>query len=77
MPLLLLLLVLPLSLARHDVMMVLHALLTHARSISSVTSALVGVGLGKECALVTDGRFSGASHGLIIGHVTPEAQLGG
>jgi dihydroxyacid dehydratase/phosphogluconate dehydratase len=43
----------------------------------SLTAALVGVGLGKECALVTDGRFSGASHGICCGHVTPEAQSGG
>ncbi len=41
------------------------------------TSALVGAGLGKEVALVTDGRFSGGSHGFIVGHVTPEAQEGG
>jgi|EP01046_Picozoa_sp_COSAG06_P023355 dihydroxyacid dehydratase/phosphogluconate dehydratase len=43
----------------------------------SLTSALVGVGLGKDCALITDGRFSGASHGICCGHVTPEAQEGG
>ena len=43
----------------------------------SLTSALVGVGLGKDCALITDGRFSGASHGICCGHVTPEAQVGG
>ena len=40
-------------------------------------AALVGVGLGKTVALVTDGRFSGASHGIMIGHVTPEAFTGG
>ena len=39
--------------------------------------ALVGAGLGKTVALVTDGRFSGASHGIMIGHVSPEAQVGG
>lgn len=39
--------------------------------------ALVGAGLGKKVALVTDGRFSGASHGIMIGHVSPEAQVGG
>ena len=38
------------------------------------TSALVGAGLGKDVALITDGRFSGGSHGFIVGHVTPEAQ---
>jgi dihydroxy-acid dehydratase len=41
------------------------------------TSAIMGAGLGKEIALITDGRFSGGSHGFIIGHVSPEAQLGG
>jgi dihydroxy-acid dehydratase len=41
------------------------------------TSALVGAGLGADVALVTDGRFSGGSHGFIVGHVVPEAQDGG
>ena len=41
------------------------------------TGALMGAGLGGQCALVTDGRFSGASHGFVIGHVAPEAQDGG
>ena len=41
------------------------------------TSAIVGAGLGSDVALITDGRFSGASHGFIIGHVVPEAQEGG
>jgi dihydroxy-acid dehydratase len=41
------------------------------------TSAIVGAGLGKDVALLTDGRFSGGSHGFIVGHVTPEAQEGG
>eukprot|EP00884_Botryococcus_braunii_P022345 jgi/Botrbrau1/8795/Bobra.0330s0026.1 len=41
------------------------------------TSAIMGAGLGKECALITDGRFSGGSHGFCIGHVAPEAQEGG
>ena len=41
------------------------------------TSILMGAGLGQEVALLTDGRFSGGSHGFIIGHVTPEAQDGG
>lgn len=41
------------------------------------TSAIMGAGLGDECALITDGRFSGGSHGFVIGHVTPEAQVGG
>jgi len=43
----------------------------------SVTSALVGEGLGPHVALVTDGRFSGGTRGLMIGHIAPEAQLGG
>jgi dihydroxy-acid dehydratase len=43
----------------------------------SVTAALVGEGLGGSVALLTDGRFSGGTHGLMIGHVTPEAALGG
>jgi dihydroxy-acid dehydratase len=41
------------------------------------TSAIMGAGLGKDVALMTDGRFSGGSHGFIVGHVTPEAQDGG
>jgi dihydroxy-acid dehydratase len=39
------------------------------------TSAIMGAGLGKDVALVTDGRFSGGSHGFVIGHITPEAQV--
>jgi len=41
------------------------------------TAALAGAGLGGSTALITDGRFSGASHGFIIGHVVPEARVGG
>ncbi len=41
------------------------------------TSAIMGAGLGSDVALITDGRFSGGSHGFIVGHVTPEAQDGG
>eukprot|EP00040_Diaphanoeca_grandis_P026092 m.145535 g.145535 ORF g.145535 m.145535 type:complete len:613 (-) comp30444_c0_seq6:566-2404(-) len=47
------------------------------REMLSPSGALVGAGLGKHVALVTDGRFSGASHGIMIGHVDPEAQIGG
>ncbi|HET7571421.1 MAG TPA: dihydroxy-acid dehydratase [Gaiellaceae bacterium] len=47
------------------------------REMLHVTAALVGEGLGEEVALVTDGRFSGATHGLMIGHVSPEAARGG
>jgi dihydroxy-acid dehydratase len=41
------------------------------------TSAIMGAGLGKDVALITDGRFSGGSHGFLVGHITPEAQEGG
>ncbi|MGH7442402.1 MAG: dihydroxy-acid dehydratase, partial [bacterium] len=47
------------------------------REMLSPTSAISGKGLGKDVALITDGRFSGGSHGLVVGHVTPEAALGG
>jgi dihydroxy-acid dehydratase len=47
------------------------------REMLSVTGALVGEGLGSSVALLTDGRFSGATHGLMAGHVSPEAALGG
>jgi dihydroxy-acid dehydratase len=47
------------------------------REMLSVTGAIVGEGLGGSVALLTDGRFSGASHGLMMGHVSPEAALGG
>ena len=41
------------------------------------TSAIMGAGLGNDVALLTDGRFSGGSHGFIVGHISPEAQEGG
>ena len=41
------------------------------------TAAIMGAGLGKDVALITDGRFSGGTHGFVVGHITPEAQLGG
>jgi dihydroxy-acid dehydratase len=47
------------------------------REMLHVTAALVGEGLGDEVALVTDGRFSGATHGLMVGHIAPEAARGG
>src|SRR5437660_468726 len=47
------------------------------REMLAVTAALVGEGLGEEVALITDGRFSGATHGLMAGHVAPEAARGG
>jgi dihydroxy-acid dehydratase len=47
------------------------------REMLHVTAALVGEGLGDEVALITDGRFSGATHGLMVGHISPEAARGG
>ena len=47
------------------------------REMLAPTSAIMGKGLGKDVALITDGRFSGGSHGFVIGHVTPEAFTGG
>ena len=47
------------------------------REMLSPTSAIMGRGLGQDVALITDGRFSGGSHGFVIGHITPEAQEGG
>ena len=47
------------------------------REMLHVTASLVGEGLGDEVALITDGRFSGATHGLMVGHIAPEAYRGG
>ena len=47
------------------------------REMLSVTSAVIGSGLGDSVALITDGRFSGGSHGFVVGHVAPEAAQGG
>jgi dihydroxy-acid dehydratase len=47
------------------------------REMLSPTGAIMGKGLGKEVALITDGRFSGGSHGFVVGHVSPEAAVGG
>ncbi|MDZ7747846.1 MAG: dihydroxy-acid dehydratase [Halofilum sp. (in: g-proteobacteria)] len=47
------------------------------REMLSPTSAIMGRGLGQDVALITDGRFSGGSHGFVVGHITPEAALGG
>ncbi len=47
------------------------------REMLSPTSAIMGKGLGKDVAFITDGRFSGGSHGFVVGHVTPEAFVGG
>ena len=41
------------------------------------TAAIMGAGLGKDVALITDGRFSGGTHGFVVGHITPEAFVGG
>ena len=43
----------------------------------SISGILVGKGLGEKVALLTDGRFSGGTHGLVVGHIAPEAQVGG
>jgi dihydroxy-acid dehydratase len=47
------------------------------REMLGPTSAIMGLGLGKDVALITDGRFSGGSHGFVVGHITPEAFTGG
>src|SRR5262249_3279267 len=47
------------------------------REMLSVTGALSGQGLGEKVGLITDGRFSGGTHGLVVGHVSPEAWVGG
>ncbi len=47
------------------------------REMLGPTSAIMGLGLGKDVALVTDGRFSGGTHGFVVGHITPEAYVGG
>jgi dihydroxy-acid dehydratase len=47
------------------------------REMLSPTGAIMGRGLGQDVALITDGRFSGGSHGFVVGHVTPEAAVGG
>ena len=47
------------------------------REMLAPTSAVMGKGLGKDVALITDGRFSGGSHGFVVGHITPEAAVGG
>jgi dihydroxy-acid dehydratase len=47
------------------------------REMLAPTSAIMGKGLGRDVALITDGRFSGGSHGFVVGHITPEAATGG
>ncbi len=47
------------------------------REMLAVTSAVVGVGLDRDVALITDGRFSGATRGIMVGHIAPEAIVGG
>jgi dihydroxy-acid dehydratase len=47
------------------------------REMLSPTGAIMGKGLGDKVALITDGRFSGGSHGFVVGHVSPEAAVGG
>ena len=47
------------------------------REMLAPTAAIVGEGLGDKVALITDGRFSGGTYGIVIGHIAPEAQIGG
>ena len=47
------------------------------REMLAVTAAIMGAGLGDKVALITDGRFSGGTHGFVVGHICPEAQVGG
>ena len=47
------------------------------REMLALTSAIAGAGLISDVALITDGRFSGGSHGIVVGHIAPEAQVGG
>src|SRR5260370_16798441 len=47
------------------------------REMLAPTSAIIGAGLGDSVALITDGRFSGGTHGMVVGHVAPEAAVGG
>ncbi len=47
------------------------------REMLEITAAIMGAGIGKSVALITDGRFSGGTHGFVVGHITPEAQTGG
>jgi dihydroxy-acid dehydratase len=47
------------------------------REMLSPTAAIMGKGLGQDVALITDGRFSGGTHGFVVGHITPEAYVGG
>ena len=47
------------------------------REMLKPTAAIMGAGLGDKVALITDGRFSGGSHGFVVGHITPEAANGG
>ncbi|MEJ7708526.1 MAG: dihydroxy-acid dehydratase [Pyrinomonadaceae bacterium] len=47
------------------------------REMLAPTSAIIGMGLGDSVGLITDGRFSGATYGMVVGHVSPEAAVGG
>src|SRR6266436_6075464 len=47
------------------------------REMLAPTSAIIGAGLGESCALITDGRFSGGTYGMCVGHISPEAAVGG
>jgi dihydroxy-acid dehydratase len=65
---------------KHDVIVIRHEGPVGGpgmREMLSPTGAIMGKGMGKDVALITDGRFSGGSHGFVVGHVTPEAAVGG
>ncbi len=68
------------TVVKHDVIVIRHEGPVGGpgmREMLSPTGAIMGKGLGKDVALITDGRFSGGSHGFVVGHVTPEAAVGG
>lgn len=68
------------TVVKHDVVVIRHEGPVGGpgmREMLSPTGAIMGKGLGKDVALITDGRFSGGSHGFVVGHVTPEAAVGG
>ena len=68
------------TVVKHDVIVIRHEGPVGGpgmREMLSPTGAIMGKGMGKDVALITDGRFSGGSHGFVVGHVTPEAAVGG
>jgi dihydroxy-acid dehydratase len=68
------------TVVKKDVIVIRHegpVVVPGMREMLSPTGAIMGKGMGKDVALITDGRFSGGSHGFVVGHVTPEAAVGG